>query len=299
MRLFFTWLIFLLHTTVYAGSYSDFADRTYRQYGNTLTFQVFSPTYPLEWQTPARLLFSIVKNKYYFPANIMVIGHISTEINCKIGDHHEREFIAQGPKDLMGYKKIIMDGYGFSVLNRPGANSDIPLVTIDGELDDEKTDYQLFDEAMNSNYFGTLTVGIDEKNCSEVLAYVREYKQKAAGGNRYGFGADPAKFEGAGCAPMAEAIMAKAHLTDLIQTFERTVYVPKTLVGNPEKNIVVSLWNLIFTSTPDMTIPDQNAVKFSFPDPEMIFNYIKKLEPNDKIEKGLFPGTTSAWVVVK
>jgi len=284
--------------------YDELADKTYRKYDYSVTFQLVPSTYPLDWSSSFNLLYSLAKNRYFFPKTRSMLGHITTEINCKINGKMEREFIGSGPKDLMGFRKYILAGYGFSVLNRPGQNPELPLLTIDGQLDNEKKDFEEFNALISKNNFGTLSVLVNETDCQSALEFARAYKEKTKStpmaGNRYGFGADPEKYEGAGCAPLAQTLMRKSGLTQLDQKFERPLFVPRELVGNPEKDNLVSLWQLLFKND-KLDTPAPGFLEFHFPDPQLIYDYLISL--NDKnpivLESHFFPGSQCPLKVVR
>lgn len=283
-----------------AGPYQETANQTYGHYDNTITFQLIPSTYPLQWTTARALLWSLVKNQYFFPKSEMILGHIATEVSCVINGKATREFIGAGPKDMMGFRRHIINGYGFSILNRPGEHQDIPLVKIDGELDNETYDFELFDRMIEKNSFGVLSAVVDETSCQEALDFIRLYKEKAKNGTFYGFGVSPDQFEGAGCAPLAESIMKRGKLSELIKAFERVVYVPRSLLGDPEKGVKVSLLDLLLSNT-DMSVKTESSVEFRFPDPQMLYDYLLTLKNDDPklIKKINFPESDSILAIVK
>ena len=299
--------LFLLTLSLFCGLalaepslYQETANRTYRQYDNTITFQLIPSTYPLQWTKPRALLWSLIKNQYFFPKSEMILGHIATEVNCVVNGKPEREFIGAGPKDMMGFRRHIINGYGFSILNRPGEHPDIPLVKIDGELDDEAYDFNLFDQMIQKNNFAVLSAVVDEVSCQEALDFIRLYKEKAKNGTFYGFGVSPDLFEGAGCAPLAESIMKRGKLSELMKAFERVVYVPRSLLGDPEKGVKVSVLELLLNGA-DISAKTENSLEFRFPDPQVLYDYLLGLKNDDPrfIKKINFPESDSILVLIK
>jgi hypothetical protein len=78
-----------------AGMYDDFADNSYRKLDNILSIQIIPSTYNLKWEKPRDLIFSIIKNEYYFPKTKSYIGHVTAEVNCKVDGRKVRYFMGQ------------------------------------------------------------------------------------------------------------------------------------------------------------------------------------------------------------
>lgn len=260
------------------NAYEEFADESFRKIENSITINIIPSTYELEWTTPRMLIFSILKNQYYFPKTKSYIGHVSAEVNCFDGNNQKREFIGQSSHSLDGFRNFILGGYGFSLLNKPQNNYDLPLLMVAGKLDDYSEVNIKYAEYMANKNFAILTTKMSEKSCLRALSYIKEYKKKTIegkeAGNRYGFGADPLKFEGAGCAPMVQTILSLADLESLSSGMDQEVFIPKELLGDPEIKNKVSLWKVL-TNNKNISNSGNGGVKFSFPDPQQLYDITK------------------------
>lgn len=285
-----------------ASPYDRLADQTYRKLDNSLTLQIIPSTYPLNWTTPRALIFSILKNQYYFPVTKSDIGHVTVELNCTINSLKHRFFIGQTTKGKGFFRDKLKEGHGLSILNRPGQYRDIPLVTVPGKLNDKDQTYNEYNRLIKINHFGAISFEIDGLNCLKAMEFAKEYTRKTKdtsfAGNAYGFGADPLKFEGSGCAPMAEALLIKANLLAYQKNFLREVYVPRKLIGNPSKGDKVGVITLLISSH-DMSIKGEKTLPFKFPDPQLMYDFIEMKHESDKVRKYSFPNSESKLLEIR
>lgn len=262
-----------------ANIYHDFAQKKFRHLDNTITLNVIPTTYPLEWTSPRNLIYSLVKNQYFFPKTKHNIGHVTVEVNCKVNNEKIREFIGQTSLEKGGFKKYLQQGYGFSILNRPQNNYDYPNLYVKGRLDYENQVFKDYAKFLSENLMSVISVEVSPRSCQKAMAYIQEYKARTQGsdlaGNVYGFGADPTNYEGAGCAPLAQTVLEKAGLYSLANAMDQTVYIPKELIGDPKKNKIVSIKDLILADI-DMSENKTGRVKFTFPDPQGLMDYFKQ-----------------------
>lgn len=268
-----------------AKIYHDFADKNFRHLDNSITLNIIPTTYPLEWNKPRYLIFSLLKNQHFFSGTKHFMGHVTTEVNCTTNNGKVREFIGQTSAEKGGFEKYLAQGYGFSILNRPQNNYSYPLLNVKGRLDYEDKVYNDYAKFLSNNLMNVMSIPVSKEDCQKALSWIQEYKKRTKttklAGNIYGFGADPNKYEGAGCAPMAQTILEKAGLYELAKAMDQKVYIPKTLLGNPKKNQKVSIKDLLFSST-DISEPGEDKVLFTFPDPQGLMDYFNKKRVNSK-----------------
>lgn len=292
MKLVLFVCLFLISLPSFANmkyaSYEEFALSTFRQEENTLTIHVIPSSYELEWTKPRWLLWSLLKNEYWFPRTKSTLGHVTGEINCKINGTKVFNFIGQATKDLNGFKAYVHMGYGFSILNRPNMYEDLPLLTTSGILDDYKKSSKRFYKLIGKNNMGFISFKITPEQCQEVNRFMLEYQQKTKetklAGNRYGFGADPKAFTGAGCAPMVQTLLTKAGIEDYARHMEKTVFVKEELLGDPPKGKKVGILDLFFSGD-DISVEKEGARKFVFPDPQGIYDRIQGIVHNKFTER--------------
>jgi hypothetical protein len=242
------------------------------------------------------LLISIIKNKYFFPKSNHFIGHVSAELNCTVNGKKERLFMGQSSNSLDGFKNYIGEGYGFSLLNMPRNNYLVPLLLVPGKLDVAEGSSEHFDKLIKEDIFGLISFRINERSCMDTASFMKEYGNRTLNGNKagnnYGFGADPRKFEGAGCAPFVQSLLEISNLKETAEEMNQVVFLPDELLGNPKKDKVVSLWDL-FVSDIDMSLENVKFKRFPFPDPQKLFDKLKnihsgKLKPRYPIiQKGM------------
>lgn len=306
-------------------SFKDFADKTYRKFENTLTIHVTNAPAELNWaDSPRSLLLSIAKNKYLLKKiTRRSLGHVTVEINYtdETGSHVHR-FGGQGVKDLSQFaRKLTKEGFGFSVILMPEhlkkhkQLSQKPLVTIDGEFEDseeliEELDFNIYKENLNA----FVTYKIKPETCRKLITYFDEYKEHSAfaekdsnhhtpAASRYGFGADPLKFEGAGCATFIEAFYILAGLGDHYKNFYRSIYAPKKLFGHPAQGRKVGLGKLLFSNL-KLSEKKDDSLFIEFPSPNEMYNQLKSVyETAEKydglqvLEKGAFGDSKSFYLV--
>lgn len=268
--------------------YDEFANKNFRHLENSITVQIIPSTYPLSWTTPRALLGSILKNKYFFPKTRHFIGHVSVELNCSVNGKKEQFFMGQSSASLDGFRNYLFQGYGFSILNIPKNKLPYPLLTVEGKLDNFVDSSRHFSELVESGVFGLVSFKVGEESCNSSLSFLKEYGLKTLmtkkAGNKYGFGADPRAFEGAGCAPFVQTVLEIAGLSEFAQSMDQTVFVPKALVGDPKKGNKVGLWDLL-VSDDDMSQKQPQTVKFEFPDPQKLYDKVNKIyQENSKSE---------------
>ena len=95
-------------------------------------------------------------------------------------------------------------------------------------------------------------------------------------GNQYGFGADPKKFEGAGCASYVEAVLDYAGIKNLNFWLNQKVYIPNSFLGDLVNNKKVSIWKLLMNSE-ELASPKPGFRKFVFPDPQVIYDRVQSI----------------------
>lgn len=272
-------LSLIFSSTVLAADYNKLANETFRKVENTLTIQIIRSTYPIDWSSTTKLLFSFVKNKYWFPITKSTIGHVTAEINCTIDGQNHRFFSGQAAKDLMAYRDKMDSGYGLSILNRPHLENDYPLVWVAGRLNTREEMEPRFERQLDKDNLSLFSVKLQSAQCQEVLGFMKEYYQRTEAnqnaGNNYGFGADPLKFEGSGCAPYVQGLFRKAGLQSIANAMVRRLSVPKEMIGHPEKGKKVSL--IRFLSPMEFGLQKPDYYEFTFPDPEKLYQFLTKI----------------------
>lgn len=267
----------LLLTSSLAG-YEEVANDTYRKFDNTLTIQVYPSTYPLDWNSSRGLIISLIKNQYYFPKTTSVLGHLTAEVNCNIVGKNKRFFLGQSVDDLNGFRHYLLNGYGYSILNRPNIHNG-PYLTVDGKLDVYSRSLKRFNESMERDHFSAISFKIGSSQCETIFNYMKSYKEKTlstdSAGNRYGFGADPEAFEGAGCATFVEVLLKIAEVPNYKKLIQQSVYVPKKYLGDPLNGKYVSLISLLVNNK-NTKIREDGDRLYLFPDPQVIYDNIQK-----------------------
>lgn len=282
MKILFASLLLLLSLESFANTYQDFANSHFRKLDNTITVHIIPSTYPLAWTTPRALLWSIIKNQYWFPKTYHSIGHVTVEANCKINGKRLSKFMGQSTYNLDGFRAKINQGFGFSILNRPSLYSELPLVTVLGKLDKKEAMEKEFSENIQKSHFALLSYKVSEQSCLDVLGFFKEYEaqtiatkglapKKLRAGNVYGFGADPLTFQGAGCAPFVETTLKLAGLIGPAHMMQQYVYLDPKLTGDPEHGRRVGLVSILMNNQ-NMSESTNSGLKFNFPDPQNLYN---------------------------
>lgn len=276
---FLLFLFIFLPSRVYGSDFNSFANSTYRQHPNSLTVHIIPSTYRIDWSTTRNLFWSLVKNQYFFPKTKSTIGHVSLELNCQRPRQQAvRRISGQTVNSLNAFREKVAQGYGFSILNRPKLYSDLPYVTVDGKLDTPASLFTRFDKLIEKDNFATLSFLIDPEQCHRVVDFIDEYTQRTKegklAGNRYGFGADPRSFTGAGCATFVQTALEIAGLSDYAQMMERTVHVQEKEIGVPDLGKKVSFWSVFFDNS-NLTQETPQTRMFLFPDPQNLFDLVQ------------------------
>lgn len=294
--------------------FENLAEKTYRKYPNTLTFHVTNSPTELNWDGgPRDLLWSLIKNKYFYKdRSKRAMGHVTIELNCSDKKNKIRRMGGQGAKDLSQFTKHLLGGAGFNVILSPDhkqkytALSAHPFYNIDGRFETPKELIEEYEEYLKTEgLFNLVTFTVDANTCLKLVEYFDEYEkitkesenssQKRAA-NVYGNGADPLKFEGAGCAPFAVAFLKKGGLEDKINLMKEKVYVDQKLFSSQKEN--VSIFSLLTTSH---QLKEKNSYSFEleFPSPSKLYHAINNIyEKGDTIEKGTFGSQGVRYIVL-
>lgn len=281
-------LIWLVCFQVHANSYEKFAQQKFRDLDNSLTIQIIPSTYPLNWSSPVSLLWSIAKNRYWFPKTKSTIGHVMAEVNCTNNGQKIRKFSGQSVQNLDSFREYLSRGYGFSLLNQPKYKNNYPLITVPGRLDDYEPSAKRFDKLIKKKHFAVVSFQISPKSCLKIQSFIEKYTTKTKttnrAGNVYGFGAEPKTFEGSGCAPFVQNLLELGEINDFAKGMEQVVYIHHDYLGDPTKNNSISLWEIIFSNI-SLQEDDQNKVQFSFPDPQVLLDKVLEIIENPKNSK--------------
>lgn len=283
--------------------YEQFAEKNFRKLDNTITVQIIRSTYPLDWSSSRSLLWSIFKNKYWFPKTRSTIGHVTTEVNCTIGENKVRLFSGQAVENLMDFQTKIREGYGFSILNSPEQYQELPLVTVPGRLNSLAEMKVKFDRQESRGNLNIVSFKVNREQCLSSYLFIREYIRKTqntpAAGNIYGFGASANKFQGAGCAPFVQTVLSRAELSEVSQQMLQTIAVPEPIVGNPKHEKKVELSALLLNDYPLDGSYSGQVVSFSFPDPEKLYEYMtKNLNSNSKLASKKLSGENNWYLLL-
>lgn len=274
-----------LNFNISASTFEKVANTTYRNLENSLTIQVLPSAYPFDWSSSRGLIWTLVKNQYFSTMNGPLLGHVTAELNCTIDGKKVRRFTGQKVVELNGFRNYLLKGYGYSVLNRPGVNEYGPYLTIGGELDVYEKSLPKFERFIEANHFGSLSILITQENCIKVKSFIDKYKELTEktklAGNSYGFGANPLKFEGAGCASYVEVLLKLSGLKDYQKLIQREINVADELFGDPPKGKEVSLFGLIFNNRQTL-YRHKNRKVVTFPDPQILYDFIMKAAKSPK-----------------
>lgn len=283
--------------------YDQFADDNFRSVDNTITVQIIRSTYPLDWSSSRALLWSVFKNKYWFPKTLSTIGHVTTEVNCTIGENKIRLFSGQAVQNLLDFQAKIREGYGFSILNTPEQYRELPLVTVEGRLNTLAEMKTKFNRQQNRGNLSIISFKVNREQCLSAYLFIREYTRKTqhtpAAGNVYGFGASPEKFQGAGCAPYVQTILDRGELHEASKQMLQTISVPEPIVGNPKMDKRVKLSSLVLNDYPLDGSYSGKTFSFSFPDPEKLHEYLtKNLNSSSKLDSLRLKGENNWYLLM-
>lgn len=292
--------------------FNEYANQTYRSHTNTITYHLIRSPYGVDWSNKtSNVILKLAMNKYFFPETKRNLGHVTVELNCQDKNGEDIRIITgQGAKSTQRLTQaLIKDGYGLTLLNRPTAHPNLPLITTEGNFEDESDLIPEFNQYLKEEYvyrylpgpkkFGRtrevlkkkhyntmafLTYKISPTQCTKMIDFYRKYKsvteqtkdtKNPQAGNVYGFGAEPTKFQGAGCATYAEAFFQVAGLSKQFH-FYQTVHASKELVGDPKNGRRVSLQKLL-SSSEKISKKEKNNITFKFPDPDLMHEYVQDI----------------------
>ncbi len=303
----------------YQGSFSDAANKSYRKYPNSLTLHTIKSPIDINWKTPSGLLSSVLESKFLHSKRTKFsIGHTTVELNCTSPNGEKKRLVGgQSSQGLDQYVKYLKKGYGFSILLGPdeierySELDKYPLLTVAGYLQGQnEVEQDLDDSIWKKDLASTTTVVLSYDECEKLVDFFQEYKRRTVNttdeaGNNYGFGADPLKFEGAGCATFAEAFLKIANLDGLIELMERRIHVPEKLFGNDENS--VTSWKLFFRGDRMGRDNFLNRKMVTFPCPSKLhdevrylyFKNIKEVNNMQLIEKGILGESQAPYIVLK
>lgn len=298
--------------------FNKYADKTYRNHKNTITYHLIRSPYGVDWShKTSNVILKLAMNKYFFPETKRNLGHVTIELNCQNEDGYEYRIITgQGAKSTQRLvQALTKEGYGLTLLNRPTSHPNLPLITTEGNFETESDLIPEFNEYLKEEYVSRylpgpkrngrmrevlkkkhyntmafLTYKISPTQCQEMADFYKQYKQvteqtrdtkSPKGGNVYGFGAEPTKFQGAGCATYAEAFFQVSGLGKYFN-FYQTVHASKELVGDPKNGRRVTLQKLL-SSGEKISKKEKDNITFKFPDPDLMHEYVQNINktPNN------------------
>lgn len=330
-KMLFVLLLILSTTFSIAGSKKskvhDFetnADNTYRKFDNTLTIHVTSSPKQLDWSKSLRsVLLRIAANKYLRSKRTKrAIGHVTVELNCKIEGKQVHRFGGQGAKSLAEFNdKIIKEGLGLNLVVMPEHKlqypqlAGIPPVTVTGKFESKEDLVSEYNKSIGKkDLMGLITYKIDESYCADLIDFFDEYKQvyketkntdHPIAANRYGFGADPLKFEGAGCAAFMGAFYQQSGLTDEYKNTYEYFYAPKKYFYFPGKSNPIKLTKILLDGKKLKNASD-DSLYIGIPSPDQLYKNMKKTMSSNKdlhfgrsiLEKGQFGGSKAFYLVI-
>ena len=294
--------------------FNSLADSTYRKFDNTITLHMTHSPYGINWESSSlNVIVNLAMNKYLFPDTKRSLGHVTVELNCTNKNGESKRVISgQGAKSLDKLSHALLkEGVGLSLVNRPSTNPHLPLITTTGKLEDENDLTPEYDQYLKrkKDKMAFLTYKVSPKSCQDMLHFYKKYKvvtektrdlETPLAGNVYGFGAEPTKFQGAGCATYAEAFFEVAGLLEHFK-FYQEIYATEKLIGNPDKYHHVSLGTLLL-SKESISKPGKNKITLKFPDPDIMHKFVYETNKNPKnvshlLSYGSF-GNKSKYVVI-
>jgi hypothetical protein len=284
----------------YKDTFNEIANTIYRKYQNSMTVHIHRPPTEIDWKGPPRSVLMDLANNQYLQnhRSKMPIGHVTIELNCMAPDGTILSRVGgQGLKSMNDFsKKILEEGYGFSVILQPKDQKDqlldYPLLTVAGRFETPSQIFHNNDQGIwEHDLMGFATFLVHPQECEEMVEFFDAYVSKTVetqtlAGNVYGFGADPNLFQGAGCATFVEAFFQRSSIEFYPKFYHQQVHIPLSLFGNPSSGKYVNIADL-FSDNQYLGLEGPQTVSLSFPDPDVLYKTVKRAYEGTKFPGGI------------
>jgi hypothetical protein len=250
-----------------------------------LTLYFIPSPFGLDWSSPSSLARTIVLNKYSFKSRFM--GHVNIELEFLDKDNNKSHLLTgMVAKKLDAVPLLLKEHMGLGIL----WHSFQGRLETKEELVPELTRYQKTGKRLNF-----ITYNISHDVARNLNDYYELYKQHQIY-NFYGLVNSPLHGEGAGCSGFGASFLSVAGLLDedFIKNCSTSVKAPMRLIGPPITNNSPNFIKLLFKNE-SWASEDEAYKEIYFWDPDLMFNYTKKLIENaDKgyqvVSKNKSPG---------
>lgn len=236
------------------------AQESFRSYPCSFTVHLTKGPGPLLWQNALTLLYSILRNRYLKRSlSNRTLGHVTIELNRQ---GRAPLMIGQALRDMQLFRQHLLTGRGIDLLFRPDHLQRYPelvevaqLITVDGHLEQpEELEAEYAGNTMKPDMMSFATYLVNEQTMERMEQFFHQYREVTEktqhekvpkAGNRYGFGADPLKFEGAGCATLTRAFFQLAGLDHHYQEVcHRHLHLAKTHIKKADQKKISDLFNI-------------------------------------------------------
>ena len=244
---------------------------------DSLTLYVFKSPNGINWESPKKLIRSVLSNAFSFKDRM--IGHVAIELSCQKGLTGKPVNIFTGMSyvDKHIYKKqLLLESMGFSVI----------FESVPGRLEEAEFLTNEIKKKSNVNNSPRLTFMkhlISTGTCMRLVKYFKTYQAQKHYVN-YGLPNNPRKGEGAGCSAFGISFLEVAGLLTPSEkkAWSFTKKLPFNLLGgktnaeNPAHT--VSFLDILFLSDQQnrWLKEDEKGRSVFFYDPDKMFSWIRK-----------------------
>ncbi|MGE0617079.1 MAG: hypothetical protein AB7P04_15725 [Bacteriovoracia bacterium] len=241
---------------------------------NLLTLYIIPPGRDLNWDSPKRLVNSVIRNYIFHPDRL--IGHVLASVRC--GATGEPDFFFSGMSGRGDDRALADDeGYGLGLMFHDYA----------GYMENPKLLVKELRYRAKWGRLSFLEFEINANTCERLQEYMRGYR--ANGDDKhYGLPNRPRFHEGGGCTAFSTSFIDVAGLLepDFVAHWTRTLRVPRALVGGHWTGEKIPTKKLRKGKEADRwAIPDEPGFDLFFWDAQLMHRWVRETYDREKKQR--------------
>ncbi|MGZ3774828.1 MAG: hypothetical protein ACXVCY_12150 [Pseudobdellovibrionaceae bacterium] len=241
-----------------------------RAFGNELELFFYRAPAPINWDSPGKLVRSMMRNqrmeidgeKYPHP-----ISHVNIRLQCD-----------STPSAFFGMTSTKSDrSYLWDLLVK-GSSLDIMLINQKGRTYTKNEIVRWLPRLQNHGYVRSLKILLNHDQCERAQRYLTLYSQTGLVNIYGGLRSDPLRGEGAGCSAFAVSILRVLNLlpTSVSEKWQRELKIPLELLSNWENRSRISFLSFLFGKDRSWARPGEAQIHLKFWDPELMYEWANK-----------------------
>lgn len=265
---------------------SVFAETSPMPTPNEMTLYFMPSPYGLNWETPASITRTTIRNEITFKDRH--IGHVAIELKCEDGTH----LITGMTGDVSVAKGLLLrEGLGLGLL----------FYNFNGNIENTEKLKPEIENKSKEGRMSFLQFKIKNSTCKRLVQYVKEFTEKGYQAN-YALPHRPRYGEGAGCSAFGASFLELAGIMEeeFKNAWSRNLRVPEKYIGKPISDKTVPITSLLMPlSNTRWAQEDEPHKKIFFWSPDDMHEWVLKKAKNESANKDYtITKRENAWGVV-